>query len=136
MTDTRASHLGELLQFSRPIADVAKDLSVFGWDSDEDLITLEPAHALSVLIRFLANELSAIEIEDWANAIECREDIGFDQESAVAAALFELANPLITRPLTRQSATDLVAKLHGAATEQFVQAEPASGHRLGAFPLR
>ena len=116
MTDTRASHLGELLQFSRPIADVAKDLSVFGWDSDEDLITLEPAHALSVLIRFLANELSAIEIEDWANAIECREDIGFDQESAVAAALFELANPLITRPLTRQSATDLVAKLHGAAT--------------------
>jgi hypothetical protein len=91
-------------------------LAVFGWDSDEELIALEPAHALSVLSRFLASELSATEVEDWANAIECREDIGLTQEAPITDALFELANPLITRPLTRQSATDLVAKLNGAAT--------------------
>ena len=116
MTDTRVSHLAELLNFSRPIADVAKDLSVFGWDSDEDLISLEPAHALSVLRRFLTGELSVVEVEDWANAIECREDIALDQEASIAAAIFELANPLITRPLTRQSASDLVAKLNEPAT--------------------
>ena len=116
MTDTRASHLAELLHFSRPIAEVAKDLAVFGWDSDEDLITLEPLHALSVLSRFLAGALSVKDVEDWANAIECREDVGLDQEGLMAAVVFELANPLITKPLSRQSATDLVCKLKETAT--------------------
>ena len=116
MTDTRASHLAELLYFSRPVAEVARDLSAFGWDSDEDLITLEPVHAFSVLSRFLAGELSVTDVEEWANAIECREDIGLDQEGLMESVVFELANPLITRPLTRQSATDLVSKLKEAAT--------------------
>ena len=116
MTDTRASHLAELLHFSRPIAEVAKDLAVFGWDSDEDLVTLEPEHALSVLRRFLASELSITEVEDWANAIECREDIGLDQEGLMAAVVFELANPLIAKSLTRQSASDLVSNHSEAAT--------------------
>ena len=116
MTDTRASHLAELLHFSRPIAEVARDLAVFGWDSEEDLITLEPVHALSVLSRFLASDLSVTDVEDWANAVECREDIGLDPEGLMAAVVFELANPLITRPLTRQSATDLMSKLNEAAT--------------------
>ncbi|WP_189375993.1 hypothetical protein [Thermomonas carbonis] len=80
------------------------------------MITLEPVHAFAVLIRFLAGELSVTDVEDWANAIECREDIGLDQESLMASVVFELANPLITRPLTRQSATDLVSKLKEAAS--------------------
>ena len=115
MSGTRKSHLEELLYFSRPVADVVSALSVFGWDSDQGLVTLEAAHISAVLNRFLAGEISASDVETWANAIECREDIDFAQESPVAEALGELANPLLSRPLSRQSATELVAALHGAA---------------------
>ena len=116
MTVTRTSRLKELLHFSRPVADVVGDLSAFGWDSDEELVTLEAAHISAVLNRFVSGDISDTDVEDWANAIECREDIGLLQESPVADALNELANPLLTRPLTRQSAVDWVAALSEAAT--------------------
>ena len=105
-----------LLQFSRPLTDIARDLSAFGWDSDQELVALEPAYIASVLQRFLSEEFSIADVEDWANAIECREDIGLDPDSSVFMALHELANPLLTKPLTKQSATDLVASLRAAAT--------------------
>ncbi len=114
--DSRTSSLIELLHFSRPVADVMDSLSVFGWDSDVELVALEPSHITSVLHRFLSGKLLQADVEDWANAIECRDDIGFDPNSFVATALHELANPILTRPLTRQSATDWVATLHAAAT--------------------
>ena len=112
---TRTSHLNDLLHFSRPLADVTLDLSAFAWDSEEELITLEPAHISAILNRFLMGDISETDVEAWANAIECREDIGFVQPSPVAEAIWELANPLLTRPLTRQSAGELVATLRDAA---------------------
>ena len=116
MTVTRVCQLKELLHFSRPVDDVVSDLSTFGWDSDEELATLDAAHILAVLNRFLSGDISDTDVEGWANAIECREDIGFLQDSPVADALDELANPLLTRSLTRQSAAEWVATLSGAAT--------------------
>ena len=113
---TRASHLKDLLHFSRPVADVVSELSVFGWDSDEVLVTLDASHISSILNRFLSGDASETDVEDWANAIEGREDIGFPLDSPVADALDELANPLLTKPLTRQSAAEWVAALNGAAT--------------------
>jgi hypothetical protein len=114
VTQDRTALVNELIDFSRPIAKVLEDLAVFGWDSDEKLSTLEPANLESVLNRFLSGELSAADVEDWANAIECRDDIGLGQ--AAADAFHGLANPLFFRPLTRQSAAMLVAALHGSAT--------------------
>jgi hypothetical protein len=116
VTVNRISQLKELLQFSRPVADVVSDLSAFVWDSGEEFVTLQAAHISAVLNRFLSGEILDTEVEGWANAIECREDISFPQGAPVADALDELANPLLTRPLTRQSATEWVAALSGAAT--------------------
>lgn len=109
--DSRESNLQELLQFARPIGDLARDLSAYDWDCLEPLATLTPMHASSVLQRYLAGELSAVQIEQWASAIECRDDVDYAPSSSTGLALHELANPLLTRPLTRQSATTLVAAL-------------------------
>ena len=115
MIVTRASHLEDLLHFRRPLAEVTFDLSAFSWDSAEHLVTLQSEHIAAVLDRFLAGAISETDVEAWANAIECREDIGFLEASPIAEAIWELANPLLTRPVTRQSAAALVATLHGAA---------------------
>lgn len=116
MTLARLSRLRELIHFSRPITDVVGELAAFGWDSDKQIVTLERVHLSAILKRFLSGEISATDVEDWANAIECREDIGLSEDAPVAEVLFELANPLVTRALTSHSATKWVAVLdRGAA---------------------
>jgi len=109
--DSRESHLHTLLSFTRPIPDIARDLSAYGWDAPGPLVVLDSIHVSSVLNRFIAGGLSSAQVEEWANFIECRDDIGHSPSSAVGLALHELANPLLTCPLTRQSAATLVATL-------------------------
>lgn len=109
--DSREPVLKELLSFTRPISDIARELSAYGWDAPSPLVVLEAVHISSTLKRFMAGELSSAQVDDWANCIECRDDIEYDPSSAIGLALHELANPLLTRPLTRQSAAALVAAL-------------------------
>ncbi|MBC6475616.1 MAG: hypothetical protein GDA48_24740 [Hormoscilla sp. GM102CHS1] len=47
-----------------------------------------------------------MEVENWANAIDCREDIAWEKEfsASVLALIQELANPLLTRPLSEEPA--------------------------------
>ena len=109
--DSRESVLTALLSLTRPIPDITRDLSTCGWDAPSPLVVLDASHIFSSLNRFMAGELSAAQIEDWASCIECRDDIQYDPSSAVGLALHELANPVLTCSLTRQSATRLVATL-------------------------
>jgi hypothetical protein len=108
---SRESVLKALHSFTRPTSDIARKLSAYDWDAPSPLVVLEAVHISSTLKRFMAGELSSAQVDDWANCIECRDDIEYDPSSAIGLALHELANPLLTRPLTRQSATALVAAL-------------------------
>ena len=108
----RTAHLNQLL--AMPTA--ANDLSKFAWDSDAPLVQLQATHIVNALSKFVAGEASVGDIEDWANAIECRDDIAYSPQSSVGVALHELANPLLTEPLSQQSAQRLIASLKGTAT--------------------
>jgi hypothetical protein len=44
----------------------------------------------------------------WASAIELRDDIDYDPDSAAGRLLHELANPLLTLPLTSVRAAELL----------------------------
>lgn len=111
MSETRSLLLHELLHFTRPTADVVRNLSDFGWDSDEELVTLQADHVAAVLSRFLSGEIESQEVEDWANAVECRDDIGMRLDSPVADVLHALANPSLIYPLTKHFAIEQVAML-------------------------
>lgn len=89
------------------------ELGVLGWDSDVDLATLTREHALRLIDAFLARQVSAVECQQWAEALEAREDVGFDAgyEELLERPVFELANPDITEPLTPQRAADLRSEL-------------------------
>lgn len=49
--------------------------------------------------RCMDNEISIKELNEWANVIEMRDDIGFEDEE-VKQLIFELANPEINEELT------------------------------------
>ena len=107
--DERTKSLESLLTLNQPLDEIRSALASFPWDSESELVTLSLAHVGSVLARYLRNNLSEKDLEDWANALELREDIGFEPptENVLKEIIHELANPSLTQPLTRQRALEL-----------------------------
>ena len=110
--ELRREALRDLALFASPLPSIQHSLSDFAWDSDE-LAMLDKQNVLQVLRRFDAGELAGKDVEAWANAIEMRDDIGYDRETAVWDVLYELANPTLTEPLTRERADVLASVLKG-----------------------
>jgi hypothetical protein len=99
-----------------PPAELLQDLKRFGWDSAEPLATLTRADVLRILSGFLAENLSAKDVEEWADALEAREDVaeepGYDE--LLKELIFELANPLLTEPITHDRAKRWIDRLEKA----------------------
>jgi hypothetical protein len=93
--DRRAT-LRALIQLDVPLSDLQIALAAFDWDA-EPVVTLRRFDIAAILHRFASGEIDALTVEDWANRIECREDIRFepDHEEIVSAALHDLANPVL-----------------------------------------
>lgn len=91
----RVAVLCDLLNASRPVEVLAKELAEFGWDSDEELIMLDRNHVSTMLTHYLEGRRGAAEIRSWAETIEGRDDIGFSEEchAVLQDAIFQLANP-------------------------------------------
>lgn len=113
MDDRRRAVLRDLIDFNRPIRDLRMDLGEFPWDIDEELITLTAGDVDRILRRYLAGELSAKEVEDWAETLEVREDVGFDElpNEQVLEAVHFLANPCLHGDLTEATAREWIVRL-------------------------
>ncbi len=105
---SRKKTLEDLVEYRKTPEELWDVLKGFLWDSEEELVQLERQHVSTVLKRYLTGEISTQEVEDWANLIECRDDIGYED---VADVLHILANPLITYRLTPTVAAQLLDEL-------------------------
>jgi hypothetical protein len=86
-----------------------KALAAFDWDSPE-LVTVSARDVERVIQKWLDGVWTAADCEAWADAIEVRDDVGFSNER-VKQACFELANPLLTEPLTQSRAHTVLHEL-------------------------
>ena len=113
MTTERKRALEALLGFEQPLEQVKGVLSTLPWDAHVELVTLSIRHVAKVLDQFLAGRATPEQVESWANAIEGRDDIGLEatNEAPLREFIHELANPLLTQPLTRQSASELLKRI-------------------------
>ena len=102
-----------LLSFSMPLHETMTQLAAMGWDYEGMPVTLTGAHLDSVLRRYLAGQLSAADVGNWANLIEGRDDIVFEPGCAdrIDDMVYELANPILTQPLDASTASTLLAGL-------------------------
>jgi hypothetical protein len=85
------------------------------WDSDVDLVFLTRANVDVLLQRYLRGELSAADLERWADAVESREDIGSEHgyEELLRAFVFETANPVLAEPISDGFARRWLERLGG-----------------------
>jgi hypothetical protein len=113
MTNERVEVLRSTVALSRTIAELKRAVSSLPWDSPTAQVSLTNADVSSVLQRYLDGAISSSDVEEWANLIEGREDIGFESECAEALAelLNELANPVTMGALTSQRAQTWLRRL-------------------------
>jgi hypothetical protein len=109
----RRRALTAILAQDGDLASNLAQLGALGWDSDVNLATLTREHARRLLDAFLAGQVSAVKCQQWAEALEAREDVGFEAgyEEQLTLLVFELANPDITERLTPPRAAYLRSKL-------------------------
>ena len=110
----RLAVIGDLLQLARPLDEIAKRLAAIDWDFEGEGVALQRQHLRTMLHRFLENLITTADIEAWANLVEGREDVYFsaDGEEQIEKVLHELANPLLTQPLDRNRARELLVGLN------------------------
>ena len=115
---TRVELLNSLLNFDKPLSEILQPLNSFSWDSEKALIILKKQHIVDILRRYLNSQLSSLDVENWANVIEGREDIEYesDFEQMLDEVIFELANPWLSRTLSYDSAREWLNKLEGSAS--------------------
>lgn len=110
---TRIDLLNLLLKFEQPLSNILPFLNDLGWDCQKPLVTLNKNHIINILERYLSQQLSSLDVEAWANAIEGREDIEYDKDSEeiIEEAIYELANPILTFPLSINLAHQWIERL-------------------------
>ena len=94
MLNSRVKVLDSLLLFDKNLKNIKTELSKFDWDSQNELVVCSGDKISNVLQKYLNNEISSTDIEEWANLIEGREDIGFTNNK-IQEIIFRIANPLL-----------------------------------------
>lgn len=83
------------------------------WEREKPLIILTREAIKAILILYRDGTLTAQHVEDWANALESREDIGYEvgYEPIIGDVVYELANPYLTTSLSLESTETLLRQL-------------------------
>lgn len=105
---SREELLKSLISFSTELSVIRKELSNFPWDSNSSVAVLSAEDLLHLLNRYIEGNITAAQLEEWANIIESREDIEFDmsRHNIIKNIIFWLANP----SLTEEIAVDIAHK--------------------------
>ena len=105
--------LRELVAFSKPVGVLSSSLSKFDWDYEGEPLVVTASQIQGVLKFFLAGEYTAKDMEDWANLIECREDLEFEEHhhEAIENVVHCLANPALQGEITVDTCKELLATL-------------------------
>ena len=90
----RKKILNKLINFEASIVDLKKYLNSFSWDSDKELVILEKRYLERLFHKFLKGEIKEDALEEWANLIEGRDDIGFESDD-IENIIYKLANPVL-----------------------------------------
>lgn len=108
----REEVLNHLIHFNLPLNDIQYQLMKYEWDS-EPLVILKKDDLKLILKKYVEGLISNNALEEWANIIESREDVGYtpSESRLIKEIIFILANPDISMKLTKNNVCKLIEKL-------------------------
>lgn len=108
--DDEIGILLDLIHFKNNIDTLRNMLSQIGFDSETELVSMSRDNIVEILQRSLDKKISFLELEEWANLIECREDIGFEDKKT-QEMIFKLANPCLHEKLDEKQVLSYLSEL-------------------------
>ena len=99
-----------------PIEPTLAALREYGWDTDAGLATLGTQQMLNMLQRYLDDEITADQLTDWGDLIECHDDISYEPayDSLLKQIIFEIANPNLNSEISQEVAQNMRHRLVAA----------------------
>jgi len=107
---SRKEILKDLVLLRGSIEFLEKELSQYSWDMKAPLLSVSANDFIDVLQRGIDNEIDFQIVSNWANAIECRDDLEFANEE-MQEIIFELANPEINGEITKERLSEIITLL-------------------------
>lgn len=104
--NSRLELLAEIFDFPESFSELWKQLWRFPWDYSWGKALLTKDAIISALTKGAEKNLYR-ELEDWANIIECREDVRYETPK-VEQSIFELANPVLYWEINNQKVQELL----------------------------
>lgn len=95
----RVDILTDLVAFDANLKELRTELSKYPWDTDKPYLIISKLQFSNVLNKCIKRVITFQELEDWANTIECRDDLDFEDE-IIQEFLFELSSPEINGEIT------------------------------------
>lgn len=106
----RIEILKDLVLLQGNIEVLEKELSQYPWDIEKPLFKISTEDLSNLLKRSINDEINFETLTNWANVIECRDDIEFANEK-MQETIFELASPEINGEITKERLQEIVNKL-------------------------
>ncbi len=96
----RIEAVENLVNLNFDIQKCLEEIQKFDWDYNGVPFVLKRVEVEKVLALYLRGEITSEIVETWADAIELREDIAYEEadESWVDNVIYYLANPLLNEP--------------------------------------
>ena len=88
----RTEALRQIIRFGEQRELAYAALASFPFDCDVALLEVNKLDLTLALNKFLVNEISADDLEMWANFIECRDDLNYE---TIEEFIYALANPYL-----------------------------------------
>ena len=105
--------LNQLINYEIPPDEINKNISNYLWDSESELTILTRNQLRNFLKIYVEHRIDENEVENWANLIEGREDIGYEAnyEGLLKQFIYRLANPYLVGEITRSMAEKMMLDL-------------------------
>lgn len=116
MSAQRVEALRALIAYNLPVEPALAVLASCGWDCENPLVELTRGDLLNVLDRYSLGVLTAAQLTDWADLLECRDDVLLPRGSPdLSEMIFRLANPNLAGPIDTALVERFRNELFGSA---------------------
>jgi hypothetical protein len=110
----RVEALAQIVTFGPERDNAYLELVKYSYDSDVELFEVSESKLSGVLIMSISGNISDDELEDWANFVECRDDLDYER---IEGYIYALANPLLIGGINRAKIEKMLGVLNASTNK-------------------
>ncbi|KIO37614.1 hypothetical protein [Shewanella sp. cp20] len=105
----RTEALEQIVTFGTDRENAYSALAKYGFDSEVEYFVVSKSVLESVLTMYLTDQITADELEQWANFVECRADLNYE---AIEDYIYAIANPYLVGEINKDKMRKMVQVLN------------------------